>query len=375
MARLETIQPDVSLGKKTKEKIREDLIRSEIINKYKKPAFKRPDALTQPKSSELLSPAERASELMLDLHLQVSPTLSNIVDHGIGRQPIGKVSGRKGEDSLIGIDEIADLLVRDALKELTKKHKLSLAVFSEHGTYIIGEGRPEFFIALDPYENSDEYEKGLDTNGHLVATIYDMNDQPVAAGDSNLVSQHAVINYHNNNWELNNKTREAKQLFPPRLVRSISDPKCVIACYIGRDKYSRPFNANLDRLNKDRNPKSTFHGKAGTHIYEALVRGAVSANVMIGSSRENRGEPVSEVWPAKGLLLKNSKIKIYSVDKEDGHLEELKMNHKRYLDNPNHYAKDRIDFLISANPELARQIRNYAFTKPFPGWNDFVGKL
>lgn len=274
----------------------------------------RPDLWT-PQSKNRLSPREKINDTVIDLMLNVGPQLSALVDQGHGRQAIGSVVGRD-EDEEIQIDEDAERLVVSALEASAKKNKLGFRVLSEHGNYLIGKN-PQFYAHFDPFDNSDEQQKGLDTPPHVTGAFYDLAGSPIAAMDINLFTLHAFVVRNDKLYEYNLKTGDAQELSLPPEITTIKDPRFVIASYFGRDKYSRKFNSYLDEVNKQRADKSTFHPKAGTHLYPYMAKGAVSAYAMFD-------EPYGEIFPGLPFALAAG-FKVWSVN-NDGTHEDVKFD-------------------------------------------------
>lgn len=323
--------------------------------------FPRPDTWRRTDPQEKLSIEGRVREVVLDFVFKTTPVLSAMVDRGIGREVVGNVLGRKDEDVEIAIDKIAEGIERKVLARSAERNGLPLFVFSEHNHFGIGE-MPEVVAALDPIDNSGQYQAGLDTPPYTAISFFDMDGNPIAAATANLVSGHISINLEGKNYQYNPNIRRLIELPPPRKVESIKDPRFVLVTYSGKYKYTAPFNRNFERLDEDRHPDSLRDGIAGAHMYGSKVAtGAVSAYIMFN-------EPVSEV--AEGLpFIKSAGYIAASVSLKDGTWKEYRFNPKFYLENPERYNTDRIPlFVVTSSRPLLREIIRYGFTKPFPGW-------
>lgn len=325
--------------------------------------FPAPDIWVKSPDLKQLTLRDKVDGIILDLMLRATPPLRDLVDRGLGREKQGEVMGREDEDTQIVIDSESEELERAIITRSAKKHHLSLFVFSEHSHFQIGE-EPEVIATLDPIDNSGEHEAGLNTPPYITIGFFDMKGTPIASGVSNLLTGHIFINRKGKNYEYNPNTRVLLELPPPRKIEGIKDPRFTLVSYDGKYKYTSPFRLNFDRLDRDRNQKRVFHGKAGSHQYgEGIARGAISAYIMFG-------EPISEVL--QGLsFARDAGYIVASVNPEDGSWEEYKFDVKFYLRNPDRYNTDRIPFLIVADSRpLLHEMIFYGFTKPFPGWEN-----
>lgn len=338
----------------------------EIMGIFRKEPYPRPEAWHEPSSIETLSSKERVNELLLELGLAVTPILWDLVDRGLGREDEGDVPGRQNEDRKITIDNISEKVERRILEQLGSKLGLSFFVFSEHESFMVGELKegeePELFLFLDPYDNSDEHEKRLgDTPGFMVAGMWDKHGQPIGAVQSNLYTGHIFINRDAENYEYNPRIKELMRFPETPVVETIDDPRFIIISYDGKEKYMSKFNKNLAGLNRDRNPNSSFHGKAGAHGY--------AYQAWNGGIYTIFNEPLSEGPPGWPFALSRG-YKIRNIRK-DGTQEDFVLNPLYYFRNQERYNIDRIPWLlVSNNQGISDEIVNRMFTKPFPGWEN-----
>lgn len=338
----------------------------EIMGVFRKRPYPRPKEWPAPSSVENFSSKKRVNELLLEFGLAAAPILWDLADRGIGREDKGDVIGRGEEDREIGIDGVSEGVERKILERLGNKFGLSFFVFSEHESFMVGKlekgEEPELYLFLDPYDNSDEYGKRIgDTPGFMVAGMWDKHGQPVGAAQINLNTAHIFINRDGENYEYNPRIKELKVFPETPVVRTIKDPRFIIISYDGREKYIRPFNENLTGLNRDRNPKSSFHGKAGAHGY--------AFQALNGGIYVIFNEPLSEGppgWPF--AISRGYKIKMVQ---EDGTQKDYDFNPSYYFRNPERYNKDRIPcLLVSNSPEISNEIVRYMLAKLFPGWEN-----
>ena len=274
--------------------------------------------LWTPQTKDRLSIHDRVNEVVLDLVFDVTPKLYKWVDEGYGRAFTGvDVRGREQDDREIEIDRDAEDVIVSSLKDAAQKNKLSFRVLSEHGNYDIGSN-PSFYIALDPFDNSDEYNKRFDTPNHVTGSFYGfLTKTPEAGVDINLFTQHAFVLRSGKVYDYNLKTGKVDEIPTPAEIKTIEDPGFNIASYDGRDRYMRKFNMYLDEINLRRLPKTTFHGKAGAHLYPYMAQGSVSAYAMFD-------EPYGEIFPGLPFALAAG-YRAVSVN-NDGTYEDIKFD-------------------------------------------------
>lgn len=278
-----------------------------------------------------------------DILCRSTPRLNDAIDQGLGREAQGETKGREGEDVELSIDKQAEEMEVLFMALSAKKYGLSFKILSEHETYVTGSQGYDYFLALDPIDNSDEYKRGnLSTNQFLVFSIFDLEKNPIAGGASNLQTQHLFVNLFGKNYRYFPRRNETFLLRKPPRIRSIHDGGFVISSYDGKEKYISRFNQYLGQLNKDRSPESSFHGKAGAHTYLEMAVGSVSEYAMFN-------EPRGEIDPGFVFALAAG-CNLVSVN-PDG-------SFSPYVFDPELYSK-RVPFLIaSRTPELRRKTIN-----------------
>lgn len=334
------------------------------------PPFPRPDIWPILDNIKGITPAERANEMVLDFILSETPYLYGVADERFGMQYLGADPNRKKEGGNVGIDVIAEKHTIKTLRKLAPQYELSLLVLSEGKVHKIGRGKPQFVVFMDEYDNSKEYEFNADTPGHLCISFWNPEvNVPIATADGNLFRKHIVINFYGRNFLYNPNTGIVLELPTPPLVRSIKDKRFGVASYDGSDKYIRIFNQNLDKVNRDRDPKGLFQGKSGAHTYHEMALAGLNGKGIM--AYPIFGEPVSEYLPGWGLA-KTAEFKSFSVNTDDGYMQELIPDISFYIKHPERYSKDRIPYLIVARTiELAKQIRDITFKKSLLDWTGF----
>jgi len=287
--------------------------------------------------------------------------LGGMVFRGEGRERVGIVVGREDEDVEILIDREGQNLSEESLTALGEKYGLSFFVFSEHKSFMVGTGEPDCFLALDPTENSDEYSKNTGTPLYHVAGFWSKDRSSMGAVCINLTDGKIYINLDGFNYELKQEPQGVILIpFPPTpRIETIDDPNFIWASYVGKHKYKKFVDENLETLDEHRHQHSSFHGKGGSHIYAHAAQN--------GTAYIMGHEPVAEIAPGYAFV-KSADFTIANVS-EDGTYAPVRFDPQYYYKNPDAYKTDRISFLVVApTPSLANEIIHEAFSKRLPGF-------
>lgn len=286
-----------------------------------------------PRSEDL---TKRATVVMFDYLRQSTRELAQLVRKGYGRQVVGDVINRP-EDEEIGIDQIGERI----LEILLEKHGLPAQVFSEHRNF--GSEQPQLFGALDPFDNSGEYKRGLDTPVYTVLSFYDDSGNPIVSGTSDI--RRRRLFYHaggQSKIRYLDSPQQPVSIFPSQTT-SIKDARFVLASYVGSNRYHEKFTRSFRRMLRQMPPKAFWHGKGGAHIYAYLAAGVVDAYVMFD-------EPRSEIDPGFAIA-KTAGCEIVSV-RPNGDYENYKFI-------PG-YQHKTVDLLVATStPTLRDEIINY----------------
>ncbi|GEM_PF-4011633 len=302
----------------------------------------------QEKDSVLREKAEIANEINLDFLLGTYEFLPKMVKARIGTGVADNYVRGRPEDEMLEIDEIAENFEIDIIEKSAKNYGVSVEVFSEHNKYLIGPGNPDFRIALDPFDNSHEYKQGgrrkyggLNVTPHFVIGIYDLDNNPLCAGDGDLVYKTFVINYDGHNYYYDPTAKKTIPIEMPPQITTIKDPQFELATYDGDYDYSSQFNKYLHKLLKEKGGK--VHGKAGAHIYRYLATGAANAYAIFK-------EPRGEIDP--GLPIALSAGYTASSVNPDGTFE-------KYEFDPKLYYESVPFFVVASTNELRDMIISY----------------
>lgn len=279
--------------------------------------------------------ADRVNRLAFSYLSESTITLRGLVNQGKGRQVLGAVENRP-EDDEIGIDREGE----EILKRLLTNSGLQVKVFSEHSVF--GSEDPEVYAALDPFDNSGEYRRGLDTSPYTVLSFFDLLGRPIAGGVGDIVRNRLFLSRGGKNYRFDLSEKVLTPIFPARTT-TIKDPGFVLASYVGSNEYHTKFYQRFKRMLEEMPPKGFLHGKGGAHIYAYLASGAVGAYVMFD-------EPRSEIDPGLALA-KAAGSQVVSV-RRDGTYED-------YLFKPGRQHDTVPFFIVTCTEELRDEIIAY----------------
>lgn len=268
-------------------------------------------------------------ESLSQLHIAVSK--------GIGRNVVGSVIGRP-EDEEIGIDKIGE----NVITAIIKRENLPLQVYSEHADPFIGpmEGA-RLRAALDPFDNSSEYKRGLPTPVFTCMSLYDLDSNPLAGVIANLETNKVYLSIEGKNYVIDDFLKGT----PPRRIvkserKSIRDEGATIAMYTGSNQYSRLINPQFRDMIDSMHIKGRTFANGGAFIYGPLAEGAVDAYVM---PREPR-EEIDAGFAAAHFANMTSVI----IHKDGGR--------EAYGFDPSKYREEVNLFVCASTPELAEEI-------------------
>lgn len=279
--------------------------------------------------------ADRVNRVVFSYLMASTKTLRGLVNQGKGRQVVGAVQNRP-EDDEIGIDRVGE----EILKTLLNRHGLKAQVFSEHSVF--GSEAPEVYAALDPFDNSGEYRRGLDTSPYTVVSFFDLLSRPIAGGIGDLVRNRLFLSRGGKNYCYDLLEKRLTPISPARTT-TIKDQEFVLASYVGSNEYYPKFYQRFRRMLEEMPAKGFLHGKGGAHIYAYLANGAIGAYVMFD-------EPRSEIDPGLALA-KAAGSQIVSV-RRDGTYED-------YLFKPGRQHDTVPLFIATCTEELRDEIVAY----------------
>lgn len=278
---------------------------------------------------------DKVNKVVITYLKDATNQLRGWVNQGRGRRVVGDVQNRP-EDDEIEIDSVGE----DILEGLLTRYRLPAYVFSEHRSF--GSENPQVHGALDPFDNSSEYKRGLDTPMYTVLSFYDLHGQPIAGGVGDILRNRLFLSVNGENY-LYDLMVKASRRISPATTTNIGDANFVLASYVGSNEYHPKFHHYFRRMLQDMSPKGRWYGSGGAYIYAYLASGAVGAYVMFD-------EPRSEIDP--GLTLaKAAGCEVVTV-KPDGTFEDYQFTPGR--------QHETVGLLVAAcTPELRDEIIDY----------------
>jgi len=281
-----------------------------------------------------------AGNIALSYIKESLPQLHIAVSKGIGRNVVGSVIGRP-EDEEIEIDKIGE----NVITGIIERENLPLQVYSEHADPFIGlrEGA-KLRAALDPFDNSSEYKRGLPTPVFTCISFYDLDNRPLAGAIANLETNKVYLSIGGKNYVIDDFLKGT----PPRRVlkserKSIKDEGATIAMYTGSNQYSRLINSQFRDMIDTMHIKGRTFANGGAFIYGPLAEGAVDAYVMPREPREeiDAGFAFAHFANMTSLIVhKDGRRELYKFD-------------------PSKYHEEVDAFVSAATPQLANEIIDF----------------
>lgn len=264
------------------------------------------------------------------------------------RESLGLVPGRaRTEDVRLIIDKVCEDIFKGVLREYQEKNGLRVRVYSEHGTY--GDRNPQYLCAIDPFDGSAIFKRGLDREWYSVLSFFDLKGNALCGGTADILRREIYLAMakrivlvllkeaidEKGNRILAEDSRD--RVFPSK--KRIFDENVIISAYLMNRDYRRDWEEKTKNLG-DKFPGLLVWPNGGSCVYYLIASGRIHAYLMFR-------EPRSEIDP--GLAFAElSPFPVFSV-KEDGTFEP-------YQFIPGKQA-ERVPFFIAAcTEELAKNI-------------------
>ena len=265
---------------------------------------------------------------------RVSEEVHEQARQGLGREVVGAVPGRpESEDVEIGIDSRCDEILIESLSDAG----VTARVYSEHGVDLVGSGEPEYIVAVDPFDGSGLYRRGIPAEWWSVASYFDAAGTPLGASALDIL-RGELYTAGAEGVSVGPVNGDDRMLVTPSDRRSLDD-SVTLAAYLMQPSYLNEWVTRMRDL-LARYPGLRVWPNGGACIYPWLARGRVDAYVMFD-------EPRSEVDPGMGFAA-ISGVKLFEVGQR-GVLTEYRFS-----------AEDRDGrspfFLATCTDELAQSI-------------------
>ena len=302
---------------------------------------------------EQLSPREVRNltrNIFLNYASVANQALHPMVEAGQGRSSLGSVPGREHDEQL-QIDAMGEPILANLIRDV----HLPAFVFGEHNYHDYSDGNPKVVFTIDPFDNSGEFARGLDTPPYSVLGAYNPDGSPIGAVVVDIKGQKAFVSIRKVNRVIDLSTIEMRhqelEVVRPKKNSVKDENGIVIASYVGEREYSRKYYSAFGLMEDDWSEKSRHYGNGGAFVYAYLATGAVDAYVMFD-------EPHSEILPGLPLALAAGCV-TSSVDLENGEAQEYKFDPEFIID-PERYNDGTVPLFIAARSlELRDEIIGY----------------
>lgn len=288
--------------------------------------------------AELTARTNRVLALFAEKSVEV---LGAMIRKGEGRHVLGSVPERP-EDEQLGIDAIGENILGRVVEQL----KLPCLILGEHNRFRYintSEGTPHVILPTDPFDNSSEYKRGLDTPPYAITAAYHTNGEPIGAVVADLRTEIVYVAVEGQTYRKDLRTGETVKIKKSERSTLFVDD-ATLATYLGSNEYSVRFWEIFSEMIKEMPPKAKLYAGGGAFIYGLLAAGAVDAYIMFD-------EPRTEIDPGLPLALAAG-CTVVSVN-PDGSFEEYRFH-------PNKHREGRIPLFIAAcTPEIRNQIIRY----------------
>lgn len=306
---------------------------------------------------EQSSPREvrnKTRNIFLNYAWTVNDNLHSMVKEGQGTGSIGSVPGRPADEQLV-IDTIGENILTNLVRDENQNTRYPVFVLGEHNMYDFSDGKPQVVFAIDAFDNSGEFKRGLDTPVYSVLGAYNTDGSPIGSVIVDIRGQKAFVSIRKENHVIDLSTvdmhhQELKVVRPKR--NSVKDKEgVVIASYVGEREYSKKYYPAFGAMEDDWSEKSRHYGNCGAFVYAFLANGAIDAYIMFD-------EPHSEILPGLPVALAADCTAV-SVNIVNGDVEEYKFN-SEFITDPKKYTHGTVDlFIASRTPELRDELVQY----------------
>ncbi len=265
---------------------------------------------------------------------RVASEVTAMARQGEGRQVVGEVPGRsESEDVEIGVDSRCDAIFDEALAGVGA----AVRVYSEHGQRLVGSGQPEYLVAVDPFDGSGLYRRGIPAEWWSAASYFDAAGRPLGGGAVDILRGELYL-ADARGVSVGPVDGGSRERVEPSRRTALGDD-VTLAAYLMQPSYMTEWVARMGRL-LTRYPGLRVWPNGGACIYGWLARGRVDAYVMFD-------EPRSEIDPGIGLAVRSG-TRLFEAGR-DGALSEYEFT-------PGASAGRVRMFIASCTEDLAAEI-------------------
>jgi fructose-1,6-bisphosphatase len=352
------------------------------------------------KKLEILSKEELAARafkvLLLYAEKAIYP-LYDMVRKGEGKQILSSTEEGRPDEELLAIDQAGEKVLEAAIRQAG----LPAFLISENSPepHAFGNGDSEkLYVFSDPFDNTSQYKRGLDTPPYTVVSIWDKEGNPIGAVVGDIKDRKAYMSLGKETFiiDIKDKISEVEKHARDRITfaekfigtdissdeykiklglfekefaekqqntehkrvkisrserTTLKDRNSTLATFVGEKEYSSKFFKYFGNLVNDMHSKGLLYTGGGAYIYSLLGSGSIDAYVMFN-------EPISEIIPGLPLALAAGCTTV-SV-KEDGTYTDFKFDPSKFKDDHKLYSEGSVPlFVAAATPEIRDEIIKY----------------
>jgi len=257
----------------------------------------------------------------------------------------GEIKLGEGKTYKLGDVEITiDPLGENILHELVEPMGLPAVIHGEHQRFDSPTGEEKIHFAIDPFDNTSEYQAGLDTPPWTVVSAYTAEGNPISTFIGNIKDNKGFFLQNGKIYEKDFETGERREVKKSQR-KSLLEDGSVLASYLGSKEYSSKFMAEFKDFIDNRSDRALLYGGGGAYIYGPLAAGRVGAYVMFE-------EPYEEIDPGAGIaMVAGCTIGHYNLERDEW---------TDYKYDPNR-EEETIDglFIAAATPEIRDELVEY----------------
>lgn len=301
--------------------------------------------------------ATKASVVLNQYVERVLPILYPMASSGGGKEELGAVPGRPGEQQLL-----IDAVGQERLTNTIRENDCPARILGEHNETSLSNGREDFvFFAQDPFDNTSQHRRDLPTSVFSVVSAYHRDGTPIGGVIIDIKAKKTYMSINGKNTlitydlveEADEKTNEkrikTKVVKTEEVTRSerktLNDPNATMASFLGEKEYFLPASQNFSHLIATGFQRKTMlYPEGGAFVYGLLEAGKIDAYAMFK-------EPRTEIDPGFAVA-KLAGCTIVSVNPEDGTFED-------YVFDPSKNKDDVAFFIAAATPEIRDEIIRY----------------
>ena len=241
--------------------------------------------------------------------VRVSEEVHDQAQQGLGREVVGAVPGRpESEDVEIGVDSRCDQVLVSSLTDAG----IAARVYSEHGVHVVGSGEPEYIVAVDPFDGSGLYRRGIPAEWWSVASYFDAAGNPLGGAAADILRGELYSADADGVTVGPLEGNDRVRVWPSE--KGCLDDGVTLSAYLMQPSYLTEW-VTRTRGMMARYPGLRVWPNGGACIYPWLARGRVDAYLMFS-------EPRSEIDPGMGFAARSG-VKLFEAG-PDGVLEEYR---------------------------------------------------